>query len=90
TSRLGVNDNLFEHGLDSLLAMEVALDLSTRFNVELSPGELAAHPTSRQVTGLLRPRQTGAGLIQLTGLRERERLLLLLPPVLGSSLVFAG
>lgn len=90
TSRLGVNDNLFEHGLDSLLAMEVALDLSTRFNVELSPGELATHPTSRQVTGLLRSRQTVGGLIQLTGLRERERLVLLLPPVLGSSLVFAG
>lgn len=89
TSQLGVTDNLFEHGLDSLLAMEVALDLSTRLGVELSPGELATHPTSRQVAGLLRPRARQTGVIQLTGLRERQRLVLLLPPVLGSSLVFA-
>lgn len=87
-ARLGVSDNLFEHGLDSLLAMEIALELSARFNVDLSPGELAAHPTSREVAGLLRPRGVESGLIQLTGLRERQRLVILLPPVLGSSLVF--
>ncbi|WP_152621639.1 AMP-binding protein [Bradyrhizobium japonicum] len=86
---LGVSDNLFEHGLDSLLAMQFALELSARFNVDLSPGEVATNPTCREVAGLLRTRGVWTELIQLTGLRERERLIILLPPVLGSSLVFS-
>jgi non-ribosomal peptide synthetase component F/thioesterase domain-containing protein/acyl carrier protein len=85
---LGMDDNLFAHGCDSLLTMELALELNGRFGLELAPAQLVTHPTARQLAALLRSARRRTGLIHTMGVEERERLVVLLPPVLGNGLIF--
>lgn len=85
---LGMDDNLFDHGFDSLLTMEFTFELNNRYGLELSPAQLVAHPTARQLAVLLRSENRRSSRVQALGLAERERLFVLLPPVLGNGLIF--
>ncbi|MBV8752639.1 MAG: AMP-binding protein [Hyphomicrobiales bacterium] len=87
---LGMDDSLFDHGFDSLLTMEFALELNNRFGLDLPPSKIVANPTPRRLAELLRSAQPTARMIHTMGIARRERLFVLLPPVLGSGLIFTA
>lgn len=84
---LEMDDDLIRHGFDSLLTMEVTLDLNNRFGVEMNPSQIVAHASARKLSALLRSVQPQAGLVHTMGVSGRGRLFVLLPPILGSGLM---
>jgi len=52
---VGPDDNFFELGGDSLLSIQLTLDLEARLNLSISPAELGQSPTPRQLAAMLEP-----------------------------------
>lgn len=47
---LGFNDDFFDMGGNSLLAIQVAADLSDSYGIELNPGDMYSYRTARDIT----------------------------------------
>lgn len=52
---VGPDDNFFELGGDSLLSVQLTLDLEARLNLSISPAELGQSPTPRLLAAMLEP-----------------------------------
>jgi acyl transferase domain-containing protein/acyl carrier protein len=50
---IGVHDNLFELGLDSLKAVEISAEISKQFNVNISVGEIFNFPTIEEIANCI-------------------------------------
>jgi len=88
---LGVQDDFFELGGDSLLAFQLLLAVGKEFGVELQPSILAAAPTIEQLVSALRERSTSAGqATPVVALQpDGSRLpLFLIPPAGKTVLIF--
>nr|WP_315465744.1 amino acid adenylation domain-containing protein [uncultured Rhodoferax sp.] len=96
--QLGLHDNFFEHGGDSLAAVELLLAMERQFSVELPLAMLLDRPTVADLAlGLARyngAAEVGSG--RQLWLRSRPvggtgpAPLILLPPGSGAGLVYAG
>jgi len=84
--KLGFTEGIFRRHVDSLLALEVTLELSERFGVELAPNQLFEEPTIRGLASVIAKAGGRTSLIHTYGALNRERLAVLLPPVTGTSL----
>ena len=58
--RLGLRDNFFETGADSLSALRALARIKRDFRVGLSVPNLYGHPTVEELTGLIKERRAGA------------------------------
>src|SRR4030095_14132146 len=52
--RIGVEDNLFDLGMDSLKAVRLATQIEKEFTESIPPGTLLRSPTIAQLAGALR------------------------------------
>ncbi|MCP5433743.1 MAG: AMP-binding protein [Alphaproteobacteria bacterium] len=81
---LGPDDSFFDHG-DSLTALELLMEVETRFGVSLSPGIFLRHGSSSALADFIRKRtgrRSGVELIEVRAGAARAPLLLM-PNVTG-------
>lgn len=50
-SSLGLDDDFFDMGGNSLLAIQVAADLSDSYGIDLNPGDMYSYRTARDISG---------------------------------------
>ncbi len=88
--QIGVCDNFFQIGGQSLKAMQIVTRLKTELNVTLSIKDIFNAPTVRQMAQLIDGVEVEDSLIiQLNQKSDKAKTAFLIPPVMGSSTIYA-
>jgi acyl-coenzyme A synthetase/AMP-(fatty) acid ligase/surfactin synthase thioesterase subunit/acyl carrier protein len=86
---IGPKDILIDCGFDSLSILELTVDISLRYDIDIIPQDVMRHPTAHELSIYISERSVASN-VRFIGNLESENIIILLPPVLGKSLIFNG
>lgn len=87
--RVGVHDNFFQIGGDSINAIQVIYQINQRLKVELSLVRLFQYPTIIQLSNWINTgTDTNKSIFSLNEVKQALPNLFLIPPIVGTPIVF--